>query len=334
MTRQHPFEIRLAESWAPEAWKDVTILLAVSGGADSVALLRCLHAISLPGASQANRRIVAHFDHRLRPDSDVDARFVAQLAEQLGWEHCSETAPTATISQGDGIEAAARAARYDFLRRAALDFGARYVVTAHTADDQVETVLHRLLRGTGLHGAAGIARARELHPGVSLLRPMLTISRREVLSYLADCGQSFREDPSNQEDRFQRNRIRHQLRPLIRELEPGAEPSVLRFAQLARDASEVLDELALAAAERCCRQDGKQLVVDPSELAQLKPFLACLMLQQQWRKLGWPERDMGREKWERLRLALIDPNAAEELCFPGGVRVEAQAAPRVRLVRT
>ena len=168
----HPFETRLAASWPPEDWKDLTVLAAVSGGGDSVALLRGLAALKLPGEG---RLIAAHVNHKLRgADSDADQAFVQELCGQLGLACEVATAavdPTAG-SRGQGIEATARRARYAVLEEMAGRVGARFVVTAHTADDQAETILHRILRGTGIRGLSGMSRSRRLGPA-TLLRPLL-----------------------------------------------------------------------------------------------------------------------------------------------------------------
>src|SRR5262245_53440501 len=148
---------KLTPAWPPERWRDVTALVAVSGGADSVALLRALLEIRTSGDG---RLIVAHYNHRLRgAESDADQAFVESLASQLGLEMITGSAPT--LLQADTAEATLRELRYSFLAQAANRAGARYIVTAHTADDQVETVLHNVLRGTGLAGLAGIPRVRQ-----------------------------------------------------------------------------------------------------------------------------------------------------------------------------
>ena len=131
-------------------WDDVSLLLAVSGGADSVGLLRAM--VELKG-SGAGRIFVAHFNHALRgAESDADAAFVSELCQRLDLPCETGTADTAQLArdEGDGLEAAARGVRYAFLRATAERLGARYVVTAHTADDQAETILHRIVRGTGV----------------------------------------------------------------------------------------------------------------------------------------------------------------------------------------
>src|SRR5829696_3493611 len=153
-------------------------VVAVSGGADSVALLRALaDDPPVPGL------VVAHLNHRLRgAESDADAAFVAGLFPHL--PHRTEAIDVAAAAEGDNLEDTARRVRYDFLARVAREAraGAGWVATAHTLDDQAETVLHRLIRGTGVRGLRGIAESRELIPGVRLLRPMLTVARVEVIA--------------------------------------------------------------------------------------------------------------------------------------------------------
>jgi len=134
----HPFEMRLAAGWPPAAWQDVTVLLAVSGGADSVALLRAMRALKCGGAG---RLVAAHVNHQLRgAESDADESFVVELCRAAGIPCEAGHVPVdrLTCDTGDGIEAAARAARYDFLARAAARCGARYLATAHTADDRAD----------------------------------------------------------------------------------------------------------------------------------------------------------------------------------------------------
>ena len=168
---------------------------------------------------------------------------------------------------GDGLEAAAHLARYRFLRETAERLGARYVVTAHTADDQVETVLHHVLRGTGLAGLAGMQKERALGPAVSLVRPLLVATRREVLDYLATIGQSYREDATNVDRQYTRNAIRHDLLPrLERDFGPSVRDSLLRLASVAGDAQRFIEKAAEQLLDRClvnCSASGVRLTCDP-----------------------------------------------------------------------
>jgi tRNA(Ile)-lysidine synthase len=224
----------LAAAWPPQRWRDRGAVLAVSGGADSVALLRA--AVSL-GAGGAGRLTVAHFNHRLRPDADADEQFVVALAAELGLPCEVGRADVAqhAAATGEGLEAAARAIRYEFLRETSERLGARYVATGHTADDQAETVLHRVLRG----------RLRLLSPAVTLVRPLLDVRRREVLEYLGRLGQAYCVDPTNADRSLTRNRIRHELLPLLaQQYNPEVTEALLRLSRLAADNQRVIDRLA------------------------------------------------------------------------------------------
>ena len=139
----------------------MTVLAAVSGGADSVALLRAVAALKTGGAG---RLCVAHFNHKLRDQADEDQQFVVALCKQIGLSCETGASDVAQLAanEGEGIEPAARRARYEFLKQAAGRVGARFVLTAHTADDQAETILHRIIRGTGIAGLAGMSRSRRL----------------------------------------------------------------------------------------------------------------------------------------------------------------------------
>jgi tRNA(Ile)-lysidine synthase len=165
----------MIQAWPPDCWCDVTTLVAVSGGPDSVALLRAMVAVRRPGAG---RLIVAHFNHGLRgQQSDDEEHFVRELSARLGLACDVGRAAPAADSGGWTSEESARRTRYAFLRDVAAQRGARYVATGHTADDQAETVLHRILRGTGIGGLSGIRRHRQLLHGVSLVRPLLAVRR-------------------------------------------------------------------------------------------------------------------------------------------------------------
>ena len=249
----HSFETCLAASWPPQDWKDVTVLVAVSGGGDSTALLRGLAAIRLTGDG---RLIAAHVNHKLRGESsDADQAFVGKLCRTLGVQcEVATVAIDAAGRQGQGIEAAARRARYAAMEEMAGRLGARFVVTAHTADDQAETILHRILRGTGVRGLAGMSRARRLGPA-TLLRPLLGTSRAEVTAYLNDFAQPYCTDSSNCDLRFTRNRIRRELLPLLAaRYNRSITAALLRLGDLAAQSQGLIDEIVKSAAEKCVRR--------------------------------------------------------------------------------
>lgn len=328
------FLSKLAVAWPPETWRDVTLLVAVSGGADSVALLRGLLLLKKGTGGPGEGRIVAaHFNHRLRgAESDADEEFVRQLAQELDLPFEVGSCESGLNLTGDGLEAAARAARYAFLTDAAHRFGARYVVTAHTSDDQVETVLHRILRGTGISGLAGIPLVRELSPAVSVVRPLLGVARAEVIAFLDSLGQSYSEDSSNVLAAFTRNRIRHELLPhLERDLAPDIRAALLRLARLAEENQDYLDsQLEPLLSQRVTRR-GESIVIDCAGLAPIHRHLLRELLIRIWSLERWPQQDMTLEKWDQLA-ALAQSTAAprkgqpEVQSLPGPIRAEKRVS--------
>ncbi len=226
----------IRHDFPPDSWRETHVLLAVSGGADSVAMLAAMGQLKREVGGTGELR-VGHVHHGLRGQAaDDDEQFVRQLCEQfqLPLDVGHSDVPALAKLAGDGLEAAARDARYDFLLKTAQKHGARYVATAHTADDQAETILHRILRGSGVAGLAGIPRARRLSESVTLIRPLLAVRRADVLSYLNEQGLDFREDASNRETTLTRNRIRHELLPHLREnYNPAVTDALLRLGALA-----------------------------------------------------------------------------------------------------
>ena len=215
----HELERRLAESWPVGEWCDTHVVLGVSGGADSVAMLRAMAALKSRHGGRGNL-YAAHLNHGLRGSAaDADDGWLRSLCERLKIVLDVEKTDVSAIAaeQRDGWEAAARSARYEFLRAAAERTGARFVATAHTSNDQVETVLHRVLRGTGIEGLAGITKVRPLTPGIALVRPMLDLKRYDVLDYLTAIEQEYRTDATNEDIQWTRNRLRHELLPQLRE---------------------------------------------------------------------------------------------------------------------
>jgi tRNA(Ile)-lysidine synthase len=319
----------LATSWPPDAWRDLTVLAAVSGGADSVALLRGLAAIRAPGPG---RLCVAHFNHALRgAESAGDEAFVVELCRQLGL-HCEVGHAAAVLADAPGatLEEAARDARYEFLRQTAERLGARYVVTAHTADDQAETVLHRVIRGSGVAGLCGIGRTRCLGPAVTVIRPLLGVRRSQLLAYLEELGQSYRDDSSNADRQFTRNRIRHELLPrLAADFNPGVVDALLRLATLAGEMQAVIDAQVDALAARCVAAASPDAVrIEISALTAEPPYVVRELLIAVWRRQGWPLQSMGFAEWEQLaHMALPVPGspstpAVRKRMFPGGVVAE------------
>lgn len=314
------FARQLAFAWAPEGWRDLTVLVAVSGGADSVALLRGLAEIRLAGPG---RLIGAHLNHCLRgAESDADEQFVVELCRSLGLGCEVGRADATLVAAGsDGLEAAARTARYCFLQAAAERLGARYVVTAHTADDQAETILHRIVRGTGLAGLAGMPRYRPLGPAVTLVRPLLGLRRSDVTAYLAELGQPYREDATNLDAGYTRNRIRHELLPqLARQYNPQVVEALLRLGRLAGEAQSVISAEVDARLPKCLRRETpNRVTIDCRTLAAQPRAVIRELLVAAWRGQGWGEQAMGFDHWEQLA-DLVQNASRAALTLPGAVQ--------------
>lgn len=218
------------------------VVVAVSGGADSVALLYLLHELS---ASWGFRLTVAHLDHGLRGgESAADADFVALFAGRLG---LSAVIQKCAVEPGPGLEARAREIRYRFLLQTAAEQGARDIAVGHHADDVAETVLLNLIRGAGSAGLAGISPLREVENAAGrfrILRPLIRERREELISYLRRKGQTWREDFMNQDLSFLRNRLRHHLLPLLESYNPAIRETLVRLAEISRRDAEFLQTQA------------------------------------------------------------------------------------------
>ncbi len=197
---------------------DERVAIAVSGGSDSVALVWLMREIASAGHIQVSG--LMHLNHGLRgQDADDDETFCRALAARLGWPFEAERVDAAALarSRAQSIETAGRAARYEFFADAARRLGADVVMTGHTLDDQAETVMLRLLRGAGTRGLTGVRARRGPY-----VRPLLHTRRADLREYLAAIGEPFREDASNEDRSIPRNRVRHELMPLMSALAPGA----------------------------------------------------------------------------------------------------------------
>jgi tRNA(Ile)-lysidine synthase len=326
------FENELQQSWPAHLWRDVTVVVAVSGGPDSVALLRGLCRNKDGGVG---RLVVAHFNHRLRgPASDADEQFVRELAEQLQLPYYVQRAPVADLMPQAELtpEAQARQARYAFLQRTTRQIGARYLATGHTADDQAETILHRILRGTGIGGLAGIPRTRPLDELTVVIRPLLFARRAELLGYLASCGQPYRSDDSNQTPCYTRNRIRSELLPhLAQHYNPQIGEALLRLGELAAETQACLDAQVDERLGRAVVQETEEaIVLDCQSLSDLAPVLRSALFIAVWRRRQWPQQAMGFSQWRELA-ALAEPETQPPpLLLPAGVRA-VREGPRLKL---
>jgi tRNA(Ile)-lysidine synthase len=329
-----PLEAAFRAAWPIERWADVPVVVGVSGGADSVALLRLIVAArhareSIPAGECDESIIVAHVNHGLRGEaSDEDARFVRSLCDQL---HVAASfirmeAMNDHFQGGEGLESNCRKARYEFiLDVVASKFAARYIAVAHTADDQAETILHHALRGTGVAGLGGMTMFRAMNDAVTLARPLLNCRRADVVAYLKSIGQTWREDATNHESTFTRNRLRNELIPqLARQYNPDIVPALNRLGEQARDAHDVVRQFAETVAEQCVKRSNgdDDVVLDCSPLAGVHRHVVREMFVLLWREQDWPRQSMGYDEWDALAaMALGEPSQSASRTFPGNVSV-------------
>ncbi|HEX7312390.1 MAG TPA: tRNA lysidine(34) synthetase TilS [Pyrinomonadaceae bacterium] len=324
------FARRLLREWRLRGWplRGERVLVAVSGGADSTALLLALEELKRVGLLGVDLT-AAHLDHGLRGESAAgDARWVERLAHELGFECVVGRAAVAERAREtrDNLEQTARRARYEFLAHAARECGARAVLAAHTLDDQAETVLLRLLRGSGAEGLGGMAPERTLEEGgeVYLRRPLLAWARRaETEGYCRERGVEVRKDPMNDDEEFARVRARRKLLPLLSTFNPRAAEALARTAALLREESAALDGLAAALLEEArAKETADASTLKVEALANAAPALRRRALRL------W----LARERGDLRRLSSANLLGVERLLegerggrvaeLPGGARVE------------
>ncbi|HZB26562.1 MAG TPA: tRNA lysidine(34) synthetase TilS [Vicinamibacterales bacterium] len=245
------------------------VLVAISGGADSVTLLHVLLELQARGALAVAG--AGHFNHRLRPAAAEDERFCRALVDELGVPLQVGSADVRGLARAErrSIEDAARRARYTFLGAAAERVAADAIAVGHSREDQAETFLLRLLRGAGSRGLAGI------HPCAGrVIRPFLDIPRVAIRDYAAARGLRFREDESNADVSVPRNRVRHELLPLLARFSPSAVEAVARAAESAREDEDFLNRAAIDLSGSIVLMTDHGAVLDAPSLSQVHPALA------------------------------------------------------------
>jgi tRNA(Ile)-lysidine synthase len=283
------------------------LLVAVSGGADSVALLQALLEARGRRALLGTEFVVGHVDHRLRPDSALDAGLVEAHARRLELPFASEAL---SLSDSRNLEEQAREARYAALVRLASAHECEAVATAHTATDQAETLLWRLTRGTGTRGLGAMAPVRSLG-SLRLLRPMLALTRDETRAFCRIRGLAFTDDPTNEDER-PRARLRAEVLPVLERLVPGGVRHVAEAASRLRADDELLESLV--------------------------PTLGVHPRLKELRTLPSPLRTRALVRWaaaatgSRRRLGAVHLEALERLVETGRGEVELPADPGARLV--
>lgn len=338
----------IESNWPVSRFRDVGVVVGCSGGGDSVSLLRALvemvrrDSTESQAESQARGFIVAaHFNHRLRGDaSDADAAFVQQLADQLGVEF--------EIQVGDAQDRDEQSAREDrrkFFRDVMRRRGARYLALAHSLDDNVETILYRLMRGTGPAGLSGIAPFRTLSddPDASdfvIARPMLTVRRTAIRDAMIEQEIPWREDESNDSNEYKRNWIRNDLIPLIQTQYPDAVAAIGRAIAGQRQWQRALqpsvdiwletfqihaDPLVIRRFDRIPESSDSQscdrAIRDQETRDQA---IATEALRRCWLRSQWPLQAMGQFHWHRL-FELLCGRGPDAISLPGSIQAHRDA---------
>jgi len=296
------------------------ILLAVSGGADSTALLHILWSLRAAGIISADL-VCAHVNHQLRgPASDKDERFVVEQATRLGLPVVTRAVDVRAHAKAYrlSVETAARRLRLEALREVAETSGCTWVATGHQKDDNAETIIQRLHRGTGFRGLAGIWPARRFGEGPWFARPLLDITRQQIVAYLNRQDIKWREDRTNVDPAYVRNYIRHGLLPalqresggsLVADLSELAASARRLYDRVQRDAEEAMSQAAQA-------QEG-EIMLAVSRLSSLPELVAVELVRQALVKLGCGEQNLTQNHYRGI-MRLARSAGARVLTLPGG----------------
>ncbi len=294
------------------------LLVAVSGGPDSVCLLHVLVKLRDELGIELH---VAHLNHQLRgAESEADSRYVADLTHRLGIP--------ATIEQRDvkayqdrqhlSLEEAAREVRYAFLAQVAESIGANRVAVGHTTDDHIETILMHLIRGTGTKGLRGLEPSTEWQNKLTIIRPLLLVSREETFSYCDSHQLMPRFDTSNLSLSPLRNRIRQQLLPLLKSYNPRVAEALLRTARIAADDLAYLDKEVARLWGKIVRRQDNAIVLDKEGFLKLPPALKRHLLRAAIERLSGNLKDIEMRHIDEIMTALAKP-AGKRLSLPGGL---------------
>ena len=307
---------------------EVVLVVAVSGGPDSVALLYSLLNLSHVAGLKLH---IAHLDHDFRgEEAEEDARFVSTLAGRLGLPSTVEKADAVAYQKEAGIssfEEAAREVRYDFLTRVVADQSADAVALGHTADDLAETVLMHVIRGSGIHGLRGMVelstwRGRRAGPQAVLFRPLLGVTRDETAAYCSTNGIAFREDTANLSLRFTRNRVRHELLPSLARYNPKIKEALVRLSKAAALEIDYLEEELGEVWDSVARREGDSIALDVGHLASLHPFMRRMVLRRAYEQLAGDTRRLA-EAHLKAMADLVESPSGKVLSLPRGLRLHA-----------
>jgi len=289
------------------------LLIGVSGGPDSVFLLYYLSSLR---SSYKLNLLVAHFNHALRPEADEEEGFVKKLSQRLGLHFVSEKRNVAKLYQGDSWENIARKLRFDFFLKLCRHYRIKKIALAHHKDDLVETVLLNLIRGTGLLGLRGIMPLSP-YQKIAIIRPLLFLEKKEILSYLKRNEIKFRLDSSNQEEKFLRNKIRLKLLPLLRQYNPAIKDNLYHLARIVSADYDFLVSQAEKAAVSLQMPAPGGLRLKLEGLTKLPPALLFLVLRLSIEKVKGHLRRLELRHLEKIKDLIFNSSSATVLDIPG-----------------
>ncbi|OQX52625.1 MAG: tRNA lysidine(34) synthetase TilS [Candidatus Omnitrophica bacterium 4484_213] len=298
------------------------VIVAVSGGADSVALLFLLFSLK----EEYNLELfVAHFNHQIRgEEAEADVLFVRRIAQQLTLPFIvkKRDVPAYAKRRKLSLEEAARDLRYKFLEEAAKKKGATKIALGHNKDDQIETVLMRLLRGGGSQGLGGMSPKRIIANGANIVRPLIETSRKEILDFLKQKKIKFREDSSNRETVYLRNRVRHRLLPYLERYNPRIGQILFNTAENLREENEYLEEIAKKAFSQVSQPPttfskgsrqgrkvvgGKKVILSLNKLTRFHLAIQKRLLRLAIKEAKGDTRQIAYQHWQSLN-GLINKN--------------------------
>ena len=313
---------------------DTLLVVAVSGGADSMALLHSLLSLS---ESAGLRLHVAHLNHNFRGDeAEEDARFVSEAASHLGLPATVDKADPMAYKKETGIssfEEAAREVRYRFLGRVARDSAAAATALGHTADDLAETVLMHIIRGSGIHGLRGMSELsswRSRAGGAStpgsqeavLFRPLLAVTKGDTVGYCQKRRIAFRDDPGNRLPRFTRNRVRHELLPALASFNPRIGEALVRLAHSSSLEADFLEEEVTRVWPSVAKQEGDSILFDAGSMVSLHPIMQRMVMRRAYRQLTGDTRRLEEVHLKKMA-EHSSAKAGKVLDLPRGLRLSS-----------
>ncbi|MFA6142698.1 MAG: tRNA lysidine(34) synthetase TilS [Candidatus Omnitrophota bacterium] len=296
------------------------VLAAVSGGPDSVYMLNAL--LRLKNKFRVKEVIVCNMDHGLRgKESKEDSLFVKRLAKELGLKFIyKKLALKGKHHKELSLEEMAREKRYDFFKKAAHGAGANVIATGHTLDDQAETVLMRLIKGSSLKGIVGISPVRE-EAGLMFIRPLIEIEKAEIMQCLEASGTEHRIDRTNLEDIYFRNIVRGKIIPFLEKYNPRLKRVLFNLAEHLREDFEFITDAKNEAGRGTIKSDGKSVKIDLKDIAVQPRTIQKEILRDMLDKSGGLVKKLSFRHWKEMETLIRHKGKGRSIDLPGGIRI-------------